>query len=148
MDHGRTVLALFVVAALIVGTAGYDSIQSERSADVEVADDADAYLALEETGATIQNGSTGDVLELTNQFGTSIDVSVTDVSTSGGVTNQGLTASSLGTGATAAIEVSCTSDSDGTITVDIEAAGDGIRFETTKTVAVECESSSTTTTTA
>lgn len=147
IDHGRAVLALFVIAALIVGTAGYDSVQSERSADVNVANDADAYLALEPTGTSIENGSTGTVLVATNQFGTSVDVSYTDVSTSDGVAVQGLTATSLGTGETSSLEVTCTTASDGTVTVDIEATGDGIAFEKTETIAVSCEGSSTTTTT-
>jgi hypothetical protein len=140
IDHGRAVLALFVIAALIVGTAGYDSIQGDRSADVEVASDADAYLGIQETGNTIPNGSTGSVLVLTNQFGTSVDLRISDVTTSDNVTNEGLTTSTLGAGDTAALEVTCTSASDGTITVDIEASGDGISFETTKTVAVSCKS--------
>jgi hypothetical protein len=154
MDHGRVVLSLFVVAALIVGTAGYDSIQGDRSADVDVANDADAYLALEETGNTIQNGKAGTVLLLRNQFGTSVDLSITDVSTTDGVTYQGLQVSgvdtgdtaTLGTGDTARLQVECTSHSDGSITVDIEATGDGISFETSRTVTVSCESSTTTTT--
>jgi hypothetical protein len=147
IDHRRAVLALFVVAALIVGTAGYDSVQSERSADVNVATDADAYLALEPTGTTIENESTGPVLKLTNQFGTSVDVSITDLSTNGGVAVQGLTDTSLGTGDATSLEVTCTTANDGTVTVDIEATGDGIAFETTETVAVSCEGASTTTTT-
>mgnify|MGYP006276002619 CR=1 FL=1 len=149
IDHGRAVLAMFVIAALIVGTAGYDTIQGDRSADVDVANDTDAYLALQETGTGIENGSTGNVLEVTNQFGTSIDVTITDVSTSDGVTYQNLNdrngdetgdTAALGTGETAKLEVSCTSASAGSVTVDIEATGDGITFETTTTVAVQCES--------
>ncbi|WP_323676729.1 hypothetical protein [Halorubellus sp. PRR65] len=144
MNHGRIVLAMFVIAALIVGTAGYDSIQGDRSADVEVANDADAYLALEETGATIENGSTGEVLRLTNQFGTTVDLVITDVETSSGVTNEGLNRSTRDPGKTATLNVTCTSASTGIITVDIEATGDGISFQTTRTITVACQSSMTT----
>ncbi|WP_227130681.1 hypothetical protein [Halorubellus salinus] len=142
IDHGRAVLALFVIAALIVGTAGYDSIQSERSADVNVANDADAYLALEETGTPIENGSTGPVLVVTNQFGTNVDISVTVESTSENVTSGSLTAEDLGPGKSVELQATCESNESGELIAEIEAQGDGIQFRTTTTLVVECVSSS------
>lgn len=131
MNHRRAILALFVVAATIMGTTGYSTVQSERTVDVQVTDtDANAYLGIEETGTAIENGTTGTVVELTNQFGESVDLSIR-MTTSEDITNRGLTDRTIDPGETAALEVRCrdSQTSAGTIAVDVEASGDGVSFE-------------------
>lgn len=139
MNHRRAILALFVVAAAIMGTTGFSTLQADRTVDVQVADDAQAYLQINETGTQITEGETGGVLALTNQFSESVDLSIS-VTTNDDIQSQGLDTRSIATGETATLEVNCSQTSDGTITVDIEASGDEISFEKSgREVAVDCE---------
>lgn len=141
MNHRRVILALFVVAAAIMGTTGFSTLQADRTVDVQVADDAQAYLQIDETGTQIKTGETGGVLALTNQFSESVDLSIS-VTTTDDIQSQGLDTRSIATGETATLEVTCSQTSDGTITVDIEASGDEISFERSgHEVAVDCEPS-------
>ena len=129
MNHSRAILALFVVAALITGTTGYSTIQAERGVDVETAADGNAYLALEETGTAIENGTAGKAVYITNQFGTDVSVSVDVTASDSGITSQGLNRSDLAAGDTAALEVQCSTDTDQTLTVDVEAESTDISTE-------------------
>ena len=141
MNHKQGILCLFIIAATIMGTAGYSTIQSDRRVDVQVAGDDEAYLVIDETKNKIDNGSTGEPLELTNQFAESVELSISVRSTEGDITSEGLNRTTIDTGEAAALQVKCedTQTSDGTITVDITAAGDEVSFETTdRDVKVKC----------
>ena len=141
MDHKQGILCLFITAATIMGTAGYSTIQSDRTVDVQVAGDDEAYLVINETRSTIDNGSTGTPLELTNQFAESVELSISVKSTQGDITSEGLNRTNIDPGEAAALQVKCedTQTSDGTITVDITADGDEVSFETSdRDVAVAC----------
>lgn len=79
MNHSRVVLGLFVVAAAVLGTAGYDVVQSERSVDVATAPDDSAYLALQrpsEPPVAVTNGTSGEILHVENRFETPVDVTL------------------------------------------------------------------------
>jgi len=142
-NHLRIVLLLFVVAAAIVGTSGFSVIQAERSTDVAVVDDNQAYLVIETTGNEIKNGSTGTVLTVKNQFAEPVEVTTTSTESPDDITVQGFNSSSIDKRETAGLEVRCSDSrtSDGTITIDLTAEGDETSFETSnKDVEVQCTS--------
>jgi len=142
-NHLRVVLLLFVVAAAIVGTSGFSVIQAERSTDVAVVDDNQAYLVIETTGNEIKNGSTGTVLTVKNQFAEPVEVTAMPTESSDDITVQGFDSSSIDVGSTADLKVRCSDSrtSDGTITVDLTAEGDETSFEMSdKDVDVQCTS--------
>jgi hypothetical protein len=141
VNHKQGILCLFIIAATIMGTAGYSTIQSDRIVDVQVAGDDEAYLVIDETKNEIDNGSTGEPLELTNQFAESVELSISVKSTEGNITSEGLNDTIIDTGEAAALQVKCedTQTSGGIITVDITADGDEISFETSdRDVKVKC----------
>lgn len=144
MRHRRLILALFVLAALITGTAGYSAIQAERSVDVAVADEETAYLAVESFSPEIENGSQKPALRVTNQFGREIDLSVQDVDTSGSVVYDSLGTSngevSLKTGDHVEVDVRCSGTSDGTLEIVLFAEGknDELSVRTLQKVDVTC----------
>ena len=63
--------ALSAGGAAALGTGAFSSVEAERDVSVELADDADAYLALESTSQYAEPNGDG-VLEL--DFGTQVDV--------------------------------------------------------------------------
>lgn len=152
MDHRRAILALFVAAALIAGTAGYDVVRSERSVDVAVAGDGQAYLAFDDEvdDEPIENGTVGTAFEVTNSLGQSVDlradpgqkpeVSFEELNASGETGNE----VDLATNETASVEVQCDDLADGTfdLTVEFVAEGDGLSVEATRTIEVRCEQTS------
>jgi hypothetical protein len=143
VNHRRAILALFVVAAAITGTTGFSTLQSDRTVDVQVAGDDEAYLQIVETGTQIKKDKTGAVLKLTNQFSESVDLSIS-VTTDDDIQSQGLDTRSIDPSKTAKLEVKCSQESSGTITVDIEASGDEISFEKSgHEVDVDCKPSPT-----
>lgn len=146
MRHRRLILALFVLATVITGTAGYSAIQAERSVDVTVADDEDAYLAVENTNDSITNGSTSSVLRVTNQFGREVDLTVDDIETTGSVeyesvngANDGVT---LVTGDTAVINASCAGTDDGELEVMliVESDDNELSVRTVQVIDISCKS--------
>lgn len=144
-DHFRVILLLFVVAAAIVGTSGYSAIQADRSTDVAVVDDDQAYIVIDETEDEIANGSTGTALEVTNQFAEPVEVTATPTHSPDGITVEGFDSSPVGVGNTADLKVRCGDSrmSDGTITVDLTAEGDETSFETSdEAVTVRCTNAS------
>lgn len=145
MRHKRLILALFVLATVITGTAGYSAIQAERSVDVTVADDENAYLAVENTNDSIENGSTRGVLRVTNQFGRDVDLAVEDVETTGSVeydsvggTNGDVT---LHAGEDEEIKASCTGTSDGKLEVMlfVESDDEELSVRTMQVVDISCK---------
>jgi len=140
-DHLRVILLLFVVAAAIVGTSGYSMVQADRSTDVAVVDDDQAYLVIDETETDIPNGSTGTALEVTNQFAEPVEVTATSTHSPDGITVEGFDSSPVEVGNTADLKVRCgdSQTSAKTITVDLTAEGDETSFETSdEAVTVQC----------
>ncbi|WP_199719448.1 hypothetical protein [Halorubrum sp. Atlit-26R] len=131
---------------MITGTAGYSAIQAERSVDVTVADDENAYLAVENTNDSIETGSTRGVLRVTNQFGREVDLTVDDVETTGSVeydsvggTNSDVT---LHADEDEEIKASCTGTSDGKLEVMLFVESDDkeLSVRTMQVVDISCES--------
>lgn len=145
MRHRRLILALFVLATVITGTAGYSAIQAERSVDVSVADDESAHLAVESHDPSVKNGSTGDVLRVTNQFGREIVLSVQEVDTSGSIVYDSLGHSGdevmLGTDDSVQVFVRCSGTRDGTLDVMLFAEGENneLSVRMMQEVDVTCE---------
>ena len=149
MKHRRLILALFVLATVITGTAGYSAIQAERSVDVTVADGEDAYLAVENTNDSITNGSTSSVLRVTNQFGREVDLTVDDIETTGSVeyesvngANDKVTLGATGEDRTAVINASCTGTDDGELEVMliVESDDNELSVRTMQVIDISCES--------
>ena len=148
MRHRRLILALFVLATVITGTAGYSAIQAERSVDVTVADGEDAYLAVENTNDSITNGSTSSVLRVTNQFGREVDLTVDDIETTGSVEYESVNGANdkvtLATGddRTAVINASCTGTDDGELEVMliVESDDNELSVRTMQVIDISCES--------
>lgn len=144
MRHRRLILALFVLATAITGTAGYSAIQAERSVDVTVADNENAYLAVESLNPSVENGSTGDALRVTNQFGREVDLSIQEVDTTGSVAYDSLNGSDdeLGAGHSVSVVVRCSGTNNGTLDVMLFAESDDneLSVRTMQEVAVTCES--------
>jgi len=144
-DHIRLILLLFVVAAAIVGTSGYSMVQADRSTDVAVVDDDQAYIVIDETETDIPNGSTGTALEVTNQFAEPVEVTATPTHSPDGITVEGFDSSPVEVGNTADLKVRCSDSqtSAETITVDLTAEGDETSFETSdEAVMVQCTNAS------
>jgi hypothetical protein len=142
VNHRRAIVGLFVISALVAGTAAYDVARSDRPAEVVVADDDEAYLSFEPTDETVANGSTGTVLVVTNHLGRPVDLRAEETTAAGDVSLAGLNGSDLGTGEHAGVRVSCAGSAESgshTVTVEFTATGDGASVETTREVAVECE---------
>lgn len=146
MRHRRLILALFVLATVITGTAGYSAIQAERSVDVTVADDEDAYLAVENTNDSITNGSTSSVLRVTNQFGREVDLTVDDIETTGSVEYESVNGANdevtLGaTGDTAVINASCAGTDDGELEVMliVESDDNELSVRTMQVIDISCK---------
>jgi len=140
-DHIRLILLLFVVAAAIVGTSGYSMVQADRSTDVAVVDDDQAYIVIDETETDIPNGSTGTALEVTNQFAEPVEVTATPTHSPDGITVEGFDSSPVEVRNTADLKVRCgdSQTSANTITVDLTAEGDETSFETSdEAVTVQC----------
>ena len=148
MKHQRQILSLFVLAAVITGTAGYSSIQAQRSVDVAVANDEDAYLAVETHNQVITNGTTDSALTITNQFGRELALSVQDVTTTGSVKYDSLDNSRdrvpIETGDEINVSVTCDGTSDGTISTVIFAESDDgeISVRTMQDVIITCNAGS------
>lgn len=94
MNYWRLGLAVLVVTTAIVGTYGFTTVQSERNADVSVAEDPDAYLAVDYGGdaadgepVTIANGTSGTVLVVTNNLGQTVDLTLLSASSGPAVNN-------------------------------------------------------------
>ena len=141
MNHRRVILSLFVIAAVITGTAGYSSIQAERSVDVAVANEGDAFLAVEGQSPSIQNGTSEDAFEVANQLGQPVDLTV-QVLTAGGDVELGSVSKETidGDGATADIDARCTGTDGGTleITVRAESSDGDVMVQVDRSTMVTC----------
>ncbi|EMA09921.1 MULTISPECIES: hypothetical protein [Haloarcula] len=145
MNHQRLILSLFVLAAVITGTAGYSSIQAQRSVDVTVANNEDAYLAVETHNPEIPNGTDASALTITNRFDREIDLSVQEVTTTGSISYDSLSDSDeLGTGDSTNVDVTCDGTQDGRISTVLFAEGDNreISVRTMQEVYIECTAQS------
>lgn len=127
-----TVASILLVAAIATNTGGFATVDADRSVNIAVTSDQDAYLG-------IDDGHTDGTLsvELTNRFGgdVTLDASVT----ANGTTE---TVDSLGPGTVESVDVPVECGTDGIVTYHLEAVeqtGD-LRMETNRSV--ECSATS------
>lgn len=143
MNHRRAILALFALAALIAGSAGYTTIQAERSVDVVVAGEGEAFLSVEAVSPTpeIENGTEDTAFVVTNRLGRDVDVTVRDFDATGSV---GLGGQRSGTtvpdGHTANINATCTGTTNGSleVTVRAEAGDDEVSVQVVRSTDITC----------
>lgn len=145
MNHRRAILALFALAALIAGTAGYTTIQAERSVDVAVADEGEAFLAVEGQAPTVENGSAGTAFVVTNQLGRQVDLTVRESYADGsvglGAVADGGRETRIGDGSPKNVTARCTGTTDGTLEVTVRAESDDgeISVRIVRSTEVDCE---------
>jgi len=110
INHRYIVVGMLFVAIIITGTTAYDSITADRSVDVSVVENEDAYLAIETQA--LESGSVVPAFIFTNNFNRDADLSV-DVTDSIGksgtsVVNQGdLNEKTISDGKTAELKIEC-----------------------------------------
>jgi hypothetical protein len=124
VNHRRAILALFALAALIAGSAGYTTIQAERSVDVAVAGEGEAFLSVEAINPEIKNGSEDAAFEVTNRLGREVDVTIRDSDATGSVRLGGVTSTEVNNDHTTDINATCTGTTDGTLDVTVQAESD------------------------
>jgi uncharacterized protein YcfJ len=130
VNHRRAILALFALAALIAGTAGYTTIQAERSVDVAVADEGEAFLAVEAVSPPpeVENGSAEPAFEVTNQLGRQVDLTVRESYADGsvglGAVAGGERETTIDHGNSKNVTARCTGTTDGTLEVTVRAESD------------------------
>lgn len=127
MNHRRAILAVFALAALIAGSAGYTTIQAERSVDVAVAGEGEeAFLSAEAINPDpeIDNGSEGAAFEVTNRLGREVDVTIQDSDATGSVRLSGVTSTEVDNDHTTDINATCVGTTDGTLDVTVQAESD------------------------
>lgn len=145
MNHRRAILALFALAALIAGTAGYTTIQAERSVDVAVADEGEAFLAVEGQAPTVENGSAGTAFVVTNQLGRQVDLTVRESYADGsvglGAVADGGRETTIDDGNSTDVTARCTGTADGTLEVTVRAESDDgeISVRIVRSTEVDCE---------
>lgn len=147
MNHRRAILALFALAALIAGTAGYTTIQAERSVDVAVADEGEAFLAVEAVSPTpeVDNGSAELAFEVTNQLGRRVDLTVRESYADGsvglGAVAGGERETTIDHGNSRNVTARCTGTADGTLEVTVRAESDDgeISVRIVRSTEVDCE---------
>ncbi len=80
---------LLVLAAAVLGlaavtaTGGFTSASVERSVQVQVADDENAYLGFEQNVTNVENGSADLEVRISNRFGTATDLATVEVTVDG-----------------------------------------------------------------
>ena len=145
MNHRRAILALFALAALIAGTAGYTTIQAERSVDVAVADEGEAFLAVEGQAPTVENGSAGTAFVVTNQLGRQVDLTIRESYADGsvglGAVADGGRETRIGDGSPKNVTARCTGTTDGTLEMTVRAESDDgeISVRIVRSTEVDCE---------
>lgn len=145
MNHRRAILALFALAALIAGTAGYTTIQAERSVDVAVAEEGEAFLAVEGLHPTVDNGTSEPAFEVTNQLGRSVDLTVRESYADGSVGLESVAGdgreTTVGDGRSKNVTARCTDTTDGTLEVTVRAESDDgeVSVRIVRSTEVDCE---------
>jgi len=74
INHRYIIAGILFIAIIITGTTAYDSITADRSVDVSVVEDGDAYLAIETRD--LKNGSVVPAFTFTNNLNRDADLKV------------------------------------------------------------------------
>jgi len=110
INHRYIIAGILFVAIIITGTTAYDSVTADRSVDVSVVEDGDAYLAIETQA--LENGTEVSAFTLTNNLNRNADlkVDVTDPikKDDASVVNEGeLDEKTISNGETAELKIEC-----------------------------------------
>jgi len=140
VSHRRRIAALLLLAAVVLGTSGYDVVESERSVDVETASDADAYLGVQTPGGTADVGNETTPLTLANNYAADVEVQVTLGTHAGDLSLDGddQTTVSVATDSTAGVTVTCDAAFDEAVAFDLRATAPNATVETTATADITC----------
>lgn len=74
INHRYIIAGVLFIAIIITGTTAYDSITADRSVDISVVENEDAYLAIETRD--LKNGSEVPAFIFTNNLNRDADLSV------------------------------------------------------------------------
>lgn len=113
---------------MAVPTLGFETIATDRTTSVSVADDADALLGIDETGNTPDQQTDVDVIEITNNAAedfTDLSTAVTIDDPNGALGISSPFDASLAQGATTGLEMTCDGGGDGTATVTVVSTASG-----------------------
>ena len=110
INHRYIIAGVLFIAIIITGTTAYDSITADRSVDISVVENENAYLAIETRD--LKNGSEVPAFTFTNNLNRDADLSVdvTDpIQKSGAsVVNEGdLNEKTISDGKTAKLNIRC-----------------------------------------
>ena len=110
INHRYIIAGVLFIAIIITGTTAYDSITADRSVDISVVENEDAYLAIETQD--LENESVVSAFTFTNNLNRDADLSVevTDpIQKSGAsVVNEGdLNEKTIPDGETAELNIEC-----------------------------------------
>ena len=110
INHRYIIAGVLFIAIIITGTTAYDSITADRSVDISVVENEDAYLAIETQD--LENESVVSAFTFTNNLNRDADLSVdvTDpIQKSGAsVVNEGdLNEKTISDGETAELNIEC-----------------------------------------
>lgn len=133
--------------ATLAGAGAFSSVGGNRDVDVDLANDPNAFLAIEELDSTATSGESLSVLELTNQFSealTSVTVSVTTPGKFGLNQTDANHPGSLDVGETGTVSLPMSCDSTVTDTVDLRiiASGQSSEIKTTRSLSLTCNPAS------
>ena len=74
INHRYIIAGILFVTIIITGTTAYDSVTADRSVDVSVVEDGDAYLAIETRD--LENGTEVSAFTFTNNLNRNADLKV------------------------------------------------------------------------
>ena len=74
INHRYIIAGVLFIAIIITGTTAYDSITADRSVDISVVENEDAYLAIETRD--LKNGTEVPAFTFTNNLNRDADLSV------------------------------------------------------------------------
>jgi len=136
----RAAVALIAGGGILgfTGTGAFDTVNANRGFDVSTADDDSALLGFERKQTSGVDGSTIELIELTNQVGQDLDsVSVEIIGSSGPIAS--LTApDSLATDSSDQITADLSCGGRPTVDIRITASGSGQEIELIRSVEVNC----------
>ena len=145
INHRYIIAGVLFIAIIITGTTAYDSITADRSVDISVVENEDAYLAIETRD--LQNGTEVPAVTFTNNLNRDADLSVdvTDpIQKSGAsVVNEGdLNEKTIPDGETAELNIECSDASKSyNIGLQIILETTDIKIDVERKYTLECDNS-------
>lgn len=146
------VLAFIAATGLVLGTAGFASVNVDRGVSVDVVSDDDGYLSFNQTNDRLVEGERTEIIEYRNQFTEDVEFETVTVTAKTGETEVEVREkpgdsgaedqSELSVGERGALEAKITdfeSAEEVTLHIEVRAAGDSVEVEKERTVSVTRE---------